>query len=137
MYRNPKGEDNFHVTPQLFEIYGFVELYPQRWVIPSERLLFDVDEAEDGTVQAKFAVKPSRRSLDFLKQRLKGLAIFPAIHQDRRDLPKQELDAILEFHSAIVQAFRLALEAAKETGTSELIWKMPINKWYWEYNVQR
>ena len=133
MYRNPKRSEHFHVTPQLFEIYGFVELYPQRWVIPSQRLLFDVVETEEGTVQAKFAVKPSRLALEFMKRRLDVLRNFQRRNQYRTDLPPQELEAIFSFHDAMMDAFRLALEAAKETGTSELIWKMPVNKWYWEY----
>ena len=44
LYANADNPEQYYVTPQLFEVYGFTESWPQRWIVPEARLLFDVTE---------------------------------------------------------------------------------------------
>lgn len=170
IYRNPGNEDSFVVTPQIFELYGFVELYPQRWVIPWVRLLFDIDYLDDDNdnddndqqrqqqrqeqsssssssqpqkYNVSFPVPPSDEALTFLSDELERLEEFaqkyqkeegPNTEQQQQQLlpPQHELDALWEYHDAIVVAFTEALQTAVRIGTSEEVWEWEENDWYWE-----
>lgn len=139
LYSNPKDAYTYQVTPQLFEIYGFVESVPQRWVIPEYRLFFDIIHAEDedeeaeedDLVEVDFIVPPSWSGLVFLRQRLQFLEEFEEQIEDRTDIPKDELDGILNFHSALVDAYILAMQHSVGEA-SERVWLLGEDDWFKE-----
>lgn len=130
-FSNPSnGPRSFQVTPQLFELYGFVELIPQRWVIPCHRLFFDIDE--DGSdLVVDFVVPPSRDGIAFLKDQIEVLQHFETEHRMRSDIPEHELEAIMKLHTAMESAFTLAIEQSKGQITDE-VWHWDEDDWYME-----
>ena len=154
IYTNPDHERGYIVTPQLYEQYGFIESYPQRWVVPGVRLLFDIEEEEDRedekeddtTTVAKttttkrrhvnFVFPPSEKATAFLLKEIVRLANFEATYGQYEEketdspIPAHEMDAIWNLHESILSAFTLAYGSA--TGqTSEDVWDLG-EYWYWE-----
>jgi len=137
-YSNPANPRIYQVTAQLFEVYGFVESIPQRWVIPQFRILFDIvhskrEGAEEDEVDVDFIVPPSEAGLSFLKHRLNFLESFEKENKDRGDIPGDEYAGLFAFHEAIVKAFSLALEHGKEV-VSDQVWSLDEDSWYTEYD---
>lgn len=147
IYSNPPNESAFIVTAQLFEQYGFVESYPQRWVIPEVRLLFDIEGDDDDITEnvtkpvaamegrhVKFVVPPSIRSTNFMLWEIVRLENFQDKYteDDRVSnfIPKHEMDAIWHLHQTILSAFALAYGTAVGQ-TSEEVWSLD-EYWYWE-----
>ena len=136
LYSNPKDASTFEVTPQLFEVYGFVEPIPQRWVLPQYRLMFDInyaneEEPDEEDLRVDFIAPPSWLALHFLRARLAFLHAFEKELKDRTDIPAAELDGLKRFHRALVDAYSLALKFS--TGkASERVWSMDENEWYKE-----
>ena len=136
LYSNPKDVYSYQVTPHLFEWYGFIEPIPQRWVVPKARLLFDVkhadeDEANDNDLRVDFIVPPSSDGLNFIRQRLLYLREIAEKLENRTDIPQVELDGLRSFHSALVNAFSLAIKFS-EGEVSEEVWSMSEDDWYME-----
>lgn len=138
----PAGPNKYFVTPQIFEWYGFVELYPQRWVVPYARILFNIDESseaeenegdeEEGSdLEVTFIVPPSRGGIAFLAIQLERLEAFEMDHKSRTDIPEVELQAIMSFRSAIVTAFENAIEQS-EGQLSDQVWLWEEDEWYIE-----
>lgn len=138
----PAGPNKYFVTPQIFEWYGFVELYPQRWVVPYARILFNIDESseaeenegdeEEGSdLEVTFIVPPSRGGIAFLAIQLERLEAFEMDHKSRTDIPEVELQAIMSFRSAIVTAFENAIEQS-EGQFSDQVWLWEEDEWYIE-----
>jgi len=136
LYSNAKDPYSFQVTPQLFEIYGFVEPIPQRWVVPEVRLMFDInyddeEEPDENELRVDFVVPPCWHALHFMRQRLAFLQEFEEELENHMDIPKEELDGLTSFHSALVDAFSLALEFSVGEA-SEQVWSMDKDDWYKE-----
>jgi hypothetical protein len=124
----------YQVTPQLFEIYGFVEAVPQRWVIPDIRMIFDIIHVEDGDeFEVDYIVPPSHKGLSYLRHRLQELEDFEEEHRSRTDIPQDELDAIFNGHAAVVNAYSMALGHASGE-MSERVWHLGPESWQLEYN---
>lgn len=102
-------------TPELFEVFGFVESSPQRWYIPLFNISFEVSYGDDGELLFfDFIAAPGERGLTYLQHRLMELKRFEQENKGRTDIPKVELDGIFQFHEAVVNAFSAALEQAAE-----------------------
>lgn len=139
VHSNPQDDEAFLVTPQLFELYGFVEPIPQRWVVPGVRLLFDVkyandQEPDDNELRVDFVVPPCWQAVHFLKKRVAFLREFENELKDRTDIPQVELDGLRSFHNALLKAFSLALDASAGQ-TSEQVWSLGKNDWYRENEI--
>eukprot|EP00934_Nitzschia_sp_Nitz4_P008466 Nitzschia sp. Nitz4//scaffold96_size78090//1661//2876//NITZ4_005481-RA/size78090-augustus-gene-0.9-mRNA-1//-1//CDS//3329560534//8456//frame0 len=136
-YSNPDSELNFQVTPQIFELYGFVELFPQRWVLPEARLLFDLDIVEperatyDGELRVDFIVPPSQYGVSYLWHKLQLLDEFSSTHRNRSDIAISELEAIFELHNAMKVAFNAALLHSRGKLTNK-VWRFDQHSWFQE-----
>jgi hypothetical protein len=141
LYSNPEDPTWYQVTPQLFEIYGFVEAVPQRWVIPKVRMAFDIIHAEDGDAsdgdefEVDYIVPPSQKGLGYLRHRLQELEDFQEKHMSRTDIPKDELGGIFYFHAAVANAYSLALEHSPGE-MSERVWHLGPKSWQLEYHYE-
>jgi len=125
LYANAENPSQYYVTPQLFEIYGFIEAWPQRWILPEARLFFDIEEGEkEQNLQVKFVAPPSPYGLDFLEERLEELKAFQRklLHIDT-DIPQPERNGLSQLHEAVTRAFKLAHEQAYGQVSNE-VWRM-------------
>lgn len=119
LYENAKYPEQYYVTPQLFEVYGFTESWPQRWIVPEARLLFDVIEKHEGEkvdgvstdgLQVNFVAPPSSDGLDYLHDRLEALKDFDRKYRNSTSIPRQEYEGLFNLHDAMSRAFSLAVE---------------------------
>lgn len=144
LYDNANEPQEYYVTPQLFEVYGFVELLPQRWILPEARLMFDITGGGDGTgevgesddnrgLRIDFVAPPSVEGLTFLQRELVMLDKFKKRYGNSTDLPRPEYDGIFSMHGAMVKAFSLALEQTTGQDLSDHVWEMGMN-WHREDN---
>jgi hypothetical protein len=115
-------------TPEMLNLYGFVERMPQRWLFHYTRLQFDLDwkdqDESSGELQVKFLLPPSERGVTFLRQELKRLQDFEQRKKvDAADtlVPKSEWGTIWQYHSALKVAITNALDSAVEV--TEEVWK--------------
>ncbi|KAL7525730.1 hypothetical protein ACHAWF_001486 [Thalassiosira exigua] len=129
-----QGRMHYFGTPEILVWYGFVESYPQRYMVDQVRLKFDIVEKEDGSgaLEAKFAVPPSVWGVDYLKQEAMRLETFEQKYGKDKDLvervPRSEYNVIWEYHDALSKAFDLAIKSA-EGITSEIVWKCDCEWW--------
>ncbi|KAG7358724.1 SET methyltransferase domain containing protein [Nitzschia inconspicua] len=127
------------VTPHLFDHYGFVEPYPQRWIIPSRRLLFDVMEVDgnDGILNATFAIPPSSLGVQFLHDDIARLKLFAErLISEKPNIPDIEYNTLLEYHQSILRAYELAYEQSKLEVLTDEVWYRHRDYW-WEEEVQQ
>ena len=119
LYDNADKPDEYYVTPQLFEVYGFLEPWPQRWILPEARLLFDIIEEQERDIlgrhsldglQVNFVAPPSYDGVNYLKERLGALSDFEREFRNSTGIPRQEYEGIFSLHGAMSRAFSLALE---------------------------
>ena len=123
-------------TPEMLRDYGFVEPFPQRYVLEAARLKFGLDEAKEGAgLVVKWYVPPSQRGLDFLRSELDRLRRVLAMKgstnrrsEGRGEILESEWKTIWTFHDALVVAFTAAL--AQAPAVSEEVWSMGENQWY-------
>ena len=138
-------------TPEMFEGYGFVEPFPQRYSFESVRLKFGLDEKKGGRksgkaksnggdddrdgLVVKWYVLPSQKGLDFLKTELDRLRKVGTRKDElkrnakgKQEIPESEWNAIWSFHRAMVVAFTTALEQAP--AVSNEVWNMGPHDWY-------
>lgn len=126
VFSGPVDAESFMVTPHLFEMHGFVEFYPQRWVLPRVRLLFDIIESEEDSeneLRIEFVAPPSRRGIAFMTTAVEFLEKFEKAHIDRSDIPKHELEGIMSLHSATKIAFKLAIDQSEGQLSDEIWWE--------------
>lgn len=136
LYSDPRNPWAFQVTPQLFEAYGFVELLPQRWVLPDMRLVFDIIQSEEegaheDNLEVDYIVWPSQKGLNHLRYRLYELRAFEQKHARRDDIAEHELQAIFSLHHAMITAYTLAIDHS-EGYVSERVWQMGSHSWHFE-----
>jgi hypothetical protein len=121
-------------TPEMLNLYGFVELMPQRWLFHYVRTKFDLywkDEDEStGELQVKFHVPPSERGMAFFRQELKRLQDF----EQRRKVdavealvPKSEWETIWQYHNALTIAIAHVLDSGVEV--TDEVWKR--GRYWW------
>lgn len=139
IYTNPETADWFQVTPQIFELYGFVEFMPQRFAVPHVRLLFDIDEVDEdeadfpGELEVDFVVPPSPAGIQFLHERLHFLREIEVRIKENQSITAAETEGLLSLHSAIVTAFSAALQQAGGQVSNE-VWQMG-EMWFWESDI--
>lgn len=124
---------DYGTTDMLLD-YGFVESYPQKWVVDQVRLKFEVFEPEDGSegLKIKFNVRPSAWGVAWLKDEVTRLRQFAADNKNNTELqesmPKNEYDTVWEFHQAALSAFEAALEQSVGL-VSEKVWWCDESWW--------
>jgi hypothetical protein len=126
------GRKKFYGTPELFRDYGFVERYPQRWHVQTDRKYqFDVDQnpttGQLEIVRWSKLPKDSDYRMDrlwifFRKQirRLRRLRNVVYASEDgtpaspesyhRPEIPREEWNSIWEFVNSNILAYTVALE---------------------------
>jgi hypothetical protein len=122
-------------TPEMLNLYGFVERMPQRWIFHYARLQFDLDwkdeDESSGELQVKFVVPPSERGVTFLRKELKRLQDFEQRKKvdaaDTTVVPKSEWETIWQYHNALKVAMTHALDSAVEV--TEESWKR--GRYWW------
>jgi hypothetical protein len=126
------------LTPQIFEHYGFVEPYPQRWIVFNRRLLFDViEEVQDGRLKATFAIPPSPIGIEFLKNDIDRLEAFAQrMESEQPDIPNVEREGLLNYQQSILTAYKLAYEQSKDETLTDEVWYRERDYW-WEEEVQQ
>ncbi|GKY96146.1 hypothetical protein MPSEU_000574600 [Mayamaea pseudoterrestris] len=119
-------------TPELLREHGFVEDYPQRWILSDENVVsFDLVPETivgmDGATMKQISVKwidkrPSRKSFAYMKNQLQRLADFCETELVSLDpsIPPQELDVILQYLDATTTALSLAINASPSSHTSSI-----------------
>ena len=119
-------------TPEIFQAYGFVEDYPQRWLFDLARVKFDLDvDEESGKEVATFLVPPSQRGIDMLKQELVRLEEFSEKHRaaDTADIhmPNHEWALLWQYFDALHNAISRCVESNEPL--SDEIWDAPHDWW--------
>lgn len=110
-------------TPELLRDYGFVETYPQRYILPDWEEAFDVRERDDGSLFVIWLHKivktryfdPDETSATLLRQqvtRLRGVysELERISSEESESLPENELRSLTQFCKAYLTAFSLAAE---------------------------
>eukprot|EP00527_Entomoneis_sp_CCMP2396_P005369 CAMPEP_0198137724 /NCGR_PEP_ID=MMETSP1443-20131203/1179_1 /TAXON_ID=186043 /ORGANISM="Entomoneis sp., Strain CCMP2396" /LENGTH=445 /DNA_ID=CAMNT_0043799245 /DNA_START=37 /DNA_END=1374 /DNA_ORIENTATION=+ len=135
-------------TPEMFRGYGFVEPFPQRYLIHSVRLKFALDEKKsaletskrhvdkvgnNSELVVKWYIPPSQAGLDFLQMELNRLQEVGTRKDVLKGNPQavtdSEWNAIWTYHQALVVAFTTALKHAPAEQISDEVWSMG-KKWY-------
>jgi len=119
------GRRTTYGSPEILRDYGFVEQYPQRWIV-AETVGFEVfdrgDDMDGNNLDISWIFgHGEEKAYDVLHNTLRGLKLF----QDRSAglelvdesiLPRNELEIIRNYHQAFTKAVSLALIAFIEEG---------------------
>ena len=97
-------------TPELLKDYGFVETYPQRYILPEWEVAFDVRERDDGSLQVKWLPEvmntryydPDEETAAFLWQQVARLS---SVSSDLKQLSSEESESLPENELKIVTQF--------------------------------
>eukprot|EP00588_Corethron_pennatum_P010730 CAMPEP_0194280678 /NCGR_PEP_ID=MMETSP0169-20130528/18302_1 /TAXON_ID=218684 /ORGANISM="Corethron pennatum, Strain L29A3" /LENGTH=371 /DNA_ID=CAMNT_0039025485 /DNA_START=21 /DNA_END=1136 /DNA_ORIENTATION=+ len=95
-------------TPQIFSDYGFVEQYPQRWILGPA--VFDIKEAEGGGLEVD-ADEYTQKNIEYMRGVQSGMKE-AAEALKTVDIPKNEMASILLYNEALIKGSTLFLEAA-------------------------
>jgi len=113
-----KNEENYG-TPELLRDYGFIENFPQRWIIQNEQFSFDIDEVynSNGIATGELALtwlEDNFEYIDLIDKELTRLENMSATHFEIRnlDVPDNEWEVALQFYNAYTVALSLAIEKA-------------------------
>lgn len=108
-------------TPELLRDYGFVEMYPQRWIFHDQGIAFDVEETETGVLEIKWVKKifnkkyrlPNKEIITFLQEELVRLeGIYSELQRKEMKVPENELRTITQFCRDYTTAIARAIEDA-------------------------
>lgn len=111
-------------TPELVRDYGFVEMYPQRWIFPKQRVEFDLIEAKSGGLEVKWRSKQfgeqqdrntRRKGVESLGGQLERLRSVCQEIQVAKRLPKHEAFVLSRFCQAMITAIEHASDAVAIT----------------------
>jgi len=110
-------------TPHIFADYGFVEQYPQKWILgpkinneddTEDRLLdqvvFDIQEAEGGGLRLD-TEEYTPKNIEYMQGVQSGMEE-AAEALKTVNIPKKELASILLYNEALIEASTLFLDAA-------------------------
>jgi hypothetical protein len=121
-------------TPEMFNLFGFVERMPQRWLFHNVRVKFDLDwkneDESTGELQVKFHVPPSERGMVFLREELTRLKDFKQRKNvDAADtlVPKSEWESFWQYHNALTVAMAQVLGSGVEV--TEEVWER--GRYWW------
>jgi hypothetical protein len=97
-------------TPELLMDYGFVEMYPQRYILPEWNVAFEVNERDDGSLYVKWLSKIKKKKYDdpdeetaaFLWQQVTRLS---SVCDDLKRISSQESESLRENELQIVTKF--------------------------------
>ncbi|KAL7504895.1 hypothetical protein ACHAXN_002455 [Cyclotella atomus] len=104
-------------TPEVFQHYGFVENYPQRWLFDLARVKVELTAQDDGQLKVKFLVPPSKRGIDMLSKELMRLNDFANEyrHKSYAELGMRGLEwnSMWEYYDAIYAALTYITESTE------------------------
>ena len=101
-------------TSLIFRDYGFVEQYPQRWILGE--IVFDLDykDGDPNELEVSWVFDPpSRDVIAFFDEQLDRLQEFVTVHLETQpaDIPDLEWSNINIYHQALIDAMSHALAA--------------------------
>lgn len=106
-------------TPELLRDYGFVELYPQRYIFPSYDIAFDIRQRANGDIEIEWLedILEDEHVIDFLQKQVIRLNEVYTELQEIRDedsatIPKHELQAVTRFCRDYKTAISRAIQEA-------------------------
>jgi hypothetical protein len=119
-------------TPEIFQAYGFVEDYPQRWLFDLARIKFDLSaDEETGEDIVTFLVAPSKRGIDMLKKELERLEVFAEKYRAKNaadmNMLNHQWELLWQYFDALYNAVSRAVESNEPL--SEEIWDAPHDWW--------
>ncbi|KAL3919869.1 MAG: hypothetical protein SGARI_007096 [Bacillariaceae sp.] len=139
-FSNSPSYGHIFVTPMIFEHYGFIEPVPQRWIVPSYRLFFDVVKEEGSdALKAHFAVPPSPYGVKHMQQEIERLGGFLKQLNDKssnHSIPAIESNTIQEYGQAILTAYTVAIQEVDNNSTvSDEVWYRHADYWWEEPHI--
>jgi len=106
-------------TTEMLNDYGFVENYPQRWIL-GEFVRFDLDQKNDGSGEFILTWSPNHvkhiniHRLHFLNQQLKRLEEIvdrtEELTEEFPEITEDELRTCLQYRDALIVAIKVAIE---------------------------
>jgi len=118
---NDTKDEGIESTPNLFHRRGFVEKYPQHWII-GENLLFDVTENDEGSGQFQISFEedkpgPTYNDVSFLTNELDRLNKVKEkmTDQTQHQLPAHEWNSIWKYHESLTVALSLVIDSFDPT----------------------
>lgn len=123
-------------TPEIFNMFGFVEVMPQRWLFDFARVKFDLDwrdaDESTGDVVVSFLVPPSERGIALLQEELDRLSLF-ATHRDDdpkdAGIPASEWQSLWQYYDALHYALSCAVHQSSNGNMTDDVWKLDENWW--------
>eukprot|EP00588_Corethron_pennatum_P034325 CAMPEP_0194345924 /NCGR_PEP_ID=MMETSP0171-20130528/105130_1 /TAXON_ID=218684 /ORGANISM="Corethron pennatum, Strain L29A3" /LENGTH=1502 /DNA_ID=CAMNT_0039112979 /DNA_START=45 /DNA_END=4552 /DNA_ORIENTATION=+ len=114
MCKDCGGRKDTYGTPDILRDYGFVELYPQRWIF--DAVSFEINEIDDGELEVTWIDEIDIVGLNYLQELDKAMkeASESTLKNVSGNIPSNELDTILQYHKSLSLAVSLALEASLE-----------------------
>ena len=123
-------------TPEIFKMFGFVEVMPQRWLIDFARVKFDLDwrdaNESTGDVVVKFLFPPSERGIALLQEELDLLSSFAMSRDnDPRDsgIPASDWQSLWQYYDALHYALSCAVRQSSNGNMTDDVWKLDENWW--------
>ncbi len=123
-------------TPEIFNMFGFVEFMPQRWLFDFARVKFDLDwrDADESTGDAvvSFLVPPSERGIALLQEELDRLSLFAAHRDDDpkdAGIPASEWQSLWQYYDALHYAVSCAVQQSSKGNMTDDVWKLDENWW--------
>lgn len=112
------GRATGYGTPEILRDYGFVEMYPQKWIFHDQSIGFFLDEGRNGELQLKWLDDdeiPGDDQMDFFEDqvfRLSGL-LETDLSENNGNVPQNEFDMIVKFTKATVTAMEKLMSVVK------------------------
>jgi len=100
-------------TPDILRNYGFVELYPQRWIFPDVKFNVeeDTDNDDNDLTVSWIGDPPTLEGVEYLHEVSTAMALAgKTMLGSNGNIPSNELDTIRKFNTAIYKATSIALK---------------------------
>jgi len=114
MCKDCGGRKDTYGTQDILRDYGFVELYPQRWIF--DEVSFEINEIDNDELEVTWIKEIDIVGLNYLQELDKAMkeASESTLKNVNGNIPSNELDTILQYHKSLSLAVSLALEASLE-----------------------
>lgn len=115
------GRSKTYGTPEILRDYGFVELWPQKWVFHNQDVSISLDslnddDDDDDLVLKWHSERPTVKALHFFKNQITRLSQMDLTKNKATQystIPRLEWDIIVRYHAALIRAMKYVVGKQK------------------------
>eukprot|EP00527_Entomoneis_sp_CCMP2396_P009542 CAMPEP_0198139016 /NCGR_PEP_ID=MMETSP1443-20131203/2350_1 /TAXON_ID=186043 /ORGANISM="Entomoneis sp., Strain CCMP2396" /LENGTH=343 /DNA_ID=CAMNT_0043800989 /DNA_START=303 /DNA_END=1334 /DNA_ORIENTATION=+ len=101
------GRADTYGTPDILRDYGFVEIFPQKWIFEDQEVAFKLDENEEGELELEWiSDEADEEDLKFFDEQIKRLQDLwdDELSHSHEKIPENEIRTIQGFAKASIRA---------------------------------